>query len=187
MVTVFGLHDIPDLRSRHDTKELIVVGLLNSLQLELYLVALLDELLTGILAGRLDHTLGLHLGIERTLLLLHFTIQGEEGCCLLRRQTGLFRDKGLHVCLKLFRRELLLRLLGIHRNRKQEEQTIDKKFLHRFFCLLNSQTTDRHRCPDCRSSDSRQPHRNSPSTEVLPLSQQEQRRDCQSETDKPRR
>ena len=56
------------------------------------------------------------------------------------------------------------------------------------FSIFNSQTTDRHRYPDCQSSDSRQPHRkNSPSTGVLPLLQQEQRWDCQNETDKPQR
>ena len=79
MVTVFGFHDIPNLRGWHDTEKLIVVGLLNGFQLELHLIALLNKFLTGFLTGRLNHTLGLHLGIERTLLLLHFTIQGKEG------------------------------------------------------------------------------------------------------------
>ena len=108
METVFCPDDTEDLRGRNDTEELVVISLLNALQLQFHLIALLNQLLAGIFIGRLDHTLRTHLTIQATLLVLHLTEEREESCCLLGSQTCFLGDELLQVCLIFLRRELLL-------------------------------------------------------------------------------
>ena len=113
MVIILGLDDIKNLRGRHHAEELVVIGLLDTLQLQFHLIALLDHLLTGSLISRFDPHIITHLVIERALLLLHLPEKGEESGSLLRCETSLLGDILLQISLVLLWRESLLLLLEI--------------------------------------------------------------------------
>lgn len=124
-ITVLSPDDVKDLRGRYHTKELVVIGLLDLLQLQLHLVMLLDQALaTGIVGGL--HTAFLaHLPEDGTLLLLHLAVDGEELGALVGCQSGLLGDKLLHLSLELLGRELL-GLIGLtDQNACQEEHHAD--------------------------------------------------------------
>ena len=108
MILILSPDDIKHLRGGHHTEELVVIGLLDTLQLQFHLVALLDHLLTGSLVSRFDSHILTHLVVKRTLLLLHLPEQGEEGRCLLRSETGFLGDILLQISLVLLGGESLL-------------------------------------------------------------------------------
>ena len=130
MELLFGTKDIEDLGGREDGEELVVIGLLDLLQLQLHLVALLHQPLAAGIVGGLDTTLLAHPSEYGALLLLHLTVKREELGTLFGGKTGLLGDKLLHLSLELLRRELL-GLIGLtDQDARQKEHHADKEFLH---------------------------------------------------------
>jgi len=113
MILILGLDDIKDLRGGHYTKELIMIGLLDTLQFQFHLITFLDHLLTSGFVSGFDSDIVAHPVIEGTLLLLHLPEQGEESSSLLGSETSLLGDILLQISLILLRRESLLLLLKI--------------------------------------------------------------------------
>ena len=107
MEAILGLDDIIDLGGGQHAEELVVIGLLDVLQLNLIDIALLHALLTLSLIDGFDLALLLDLTLDGALLLVHLTKQREELGGLFRRETGFLGDKLLHLRLELLRGELL--------------------------------------------------------------------------------
>ena len=126
METILGLDDIIDLRGGQHAEELVVIGLLDVLQLNLIDIALLHALLTLGLIDGLDLALLLDLTLDGALLLVHLTKQREELGGLFRRETGLLGDKLLHLRLELLRGELL-RLVSKGRYTQEKHYTQGKQ------------------------------------------------------------
>ena len=128
--TVLGTNHIEDLRGGEDGEELVVIGLLDLLQLQLHLIVLLHQFLAAGIVGGLDTALLPHLSEDGPLLLLHLTVDGEELGSLIGSEVGLLGDELLHLGLKLLRREFLGRgVLGLVGQRdqhtRQEEHHAD--------------------------------------------------------------
>ena len=104
---VLGLQDVIELGCWNDTQELVVVGLLYLLQLEVNLVMLADGLGTAFLVGRLlEAKLALTL-VDGALFLLHLPEKGEEAGSLLIGEVSSLSDELLLLCVELRRVELL--------------------------------------------------------------------------------
>ena len=131
VILILSLDDIKYFRGGKHAEELVVIGLLDALQLQLDLIPLLNHFLAGFLVCRLNLLLCHHLVVECTLLLLHLPEHREEGSGFPRSQTGFLGNILLHVGLEFLRRESLLPLsLSPNAQCKDNSQTINDKSLH---------------------------------------------------------
>lgn len=138
-ITVLSPDDVKDLRGRYHTKELVVIGLLDALQLQLYLIVLLNHFLTSCFVGRFDPDILTHLVIECALLLLHLSQKREESGSLLGRQTSFLGDILFQIGLILLRRESL-RLLEILLGETLTGETVLRELLPRAVSICTEGT-----------------------------------------------
>ena len=105
MELLLSLDDSENLAGREHLAEFQMILLLDLLHRQLYLVALFYRLQARRVITRVGMSVESHLAEQRTLLILHLPIQGEEARSLHGCQPRLCGDELLHVRFKLCRIE----------------------------------------------------------------------------------